>query len=108
MALFAIGALIFSTASSMNTVIVGRFFQGPDASGLDVLEDILVADITNLKERPKYLGILAVPIATGSVIGPIIGGLFSQFVNWRWIGWVNLLRRHRLCSRLLLPLPEAY
>ncbi|KAJ8104534.1 hypothetical protein ONZ43_g7802 [Nemania bipapillata] len=46
--------------------------------------------MTTLRERPLYLGILAIPTAAGSVLGPTIGGLFSNFVTWRWIGWVNL------------------
>lgn len=43
--------------------------------------------MTNLKERPLYLAIMALPIALGSIIGPIIGALLCQFVTWRWLGW---------------------
>jgi hypothetical protein len=46
--------------------------------------------VTTLKERPLYLGLQGIPIASGFVLGPIIGSLFSEFVSWRWIGWINL------------------
>lgn len=88
--LFAVGSVVFATAQSMVVVILGRVLQGLGGGGLDVLQEIIVADITSLKERPLYLGLLAIPMAIGTILGPIAGALFSQFVSWRWIGWVNL------------------
>lgn len=74
----------------MATIIVGRVLQGLGGGGLDVLGEIIVADMTTLQERPLYLGLKALPIAIGSILGPTVGALFSSFVSWRWIGWVNL------------------
>lgn len=90
MVLFAVGAIIFATAHTMVVLIIGRLIQGLGAGGLDVLEEIILADITSLKERPLYLGIISIPIVIGSVLGPIVGALFTEFVDWRWIGWINL------------------
>lgn len=74
----------------MPVLIVGRILQGLGGGGLDVLSEIILADITSLKERPLYLGLYALPMAGGGVCGPIIGAAFSEFVGWRWIGWINL------------------
>ncbi|KAI9654501.1 MAG: hypothetical protein M1821_006591 [Bathelium mastoideum] len=90
MLFFAVGSTVFATAKSINVLIGGRFLQGLGAGGLDVLEEIILADITSLKERPLYLGFLAMPIATGTIMGPIVGAIFSEYVDWRWIGWINL------------------
>ncbi|KAI0400471.1 major facilitator superfamily domain-containing protein [Xylaria palmicola] len=90
MALFVIGTITFATAQTMSILVVGRLIQGLGAGGLDVLEEIILADITTLKERPLYLGLLAIAIALGTITGPIIGALFSDLVDWRWIGWINL------------------
>ncbi|KAF3025656.1 hypothetical protein E8E14_013566 [Neopestalotiopsis sp. 37M] len=90
MILFMIGAVVFATADSMIVLIIGRLIQGLGAGGLDVLEEIILADITTLRERPKYIGLLAVFIAVGTVSGPILGAVFSEFADWRWIGWINL------------------
>ncbi|KAI0172153.1 MFS general substrate transporter [Hypoxylon sp. FL1284] len=88
--LFTAGALIFSFAPNMAAIIAGRIIQGLGGGGLDVLGEIIVSDMTTLKERPLYLGIMALPIAIGSIIGPTIGAVFSDEVTWRWIGWLNL------------------
>lgn len=74
----------------MPILIVGRILQGLGGGGLDVLSEIILTDITSLKERPLYLGLYALPMAGGGVCGPIIGAAFSEFVDWRWIGWINL------------------
>lgn len=88
--LFFVGSLIFALAPSMGVVIVGRTIQGLGGSGLDALNEIITADMTTLKERPLYLGLMAIPNAAGAILGPIIGALLSQYVSWRWIGWINL------------------
>ncbi|KAH8653760.1 major facilitator superfamily domain-containing protein [Xylariales sp. PMI_506] len=87
---FFVGSIVFSVAQSMTVVIVGRLLQGLGGGGLDVLNEVIICDITTLKERPFWLGLFAIPMATGSILGPIIGALFSEYVNWRWIGWINL------------------
>lgn len=74
----------------MPVLIMGRILQGLGGGGLDVLSEIILADITSLKERPLFLGLYALPMAGGGVCGPIIGAAFSEFVDWRWIGWINL------------------
>lgn len=52
---------------------------------------VILADMTTLEERSKYLGLMAIPSAIGNIMGPVIGALFSTYVIWRWIGWINLL-----------------
>ncbi|OTA98222.1 hypothetical protein M426DRAFT_17621 [Hypoxylon sp. CI-4A] len=88
--LFTAGSLSFSLAQNMAAIIAGRIVQGLGGGGLDVLGEIIVSDMTTLKERPLYLGIMALPIAIGSILGPTIGALFSDYVTWRWIGWIAL------------------
>ncbi|GAM37298.1 hypothetical protein TCE0_023r07110 [Talaromyces pinophilus] len=88
--LFTIGSIIFAVAHSMSILILGRIIQGLGGGGLDVLNEIIIADITTLKERPLYLGLMSVPMAIGSALGPILGAAFSEYATWRWIGWINL------------------
>lgn len=41
-------------------------------------------------ECPSYIGMMAIPIAAGIIIKPIIGATFAMEMNWRWIGWLNM------------------
>lgn len=83
--LFAVGSVVFAVAQSMAIVILGRVLQGLGGSGLDVLNEVIVADITTLKERPLYIGLLSISMAVGSILGPVLGAVFSEYVDWRWI-----------------------
>jgi hypothetical protein len=87
---FLAGSLTFALAQTMETVIAGRLLQGLGGGGLNVLCDIVVADMTTLQERSLYYGLQAIPIAIGTILGPTVGALFSTYASWRWIGWVNL------------------
>lgn len=87
---FGLGAIVFGAAKNMTVLIIGRAFQGIGGGGLEALVEIILTDITTLKERPLWLGLLGFAWAAGSVSGPIVGGAFSQYVTWRWIAWINL------------------
>jgi MFS family permease len=89
--LFGIGCIIFATATDMNIIVAGRLIKGLGAGGLDVLQTIILCDITTLKERPRWLGVMSMANAVGAVTGPFIGGVFAEQVGWPWLGWINLI-----------------
>jgi hypothetical protein len=90
MAFFSIGSLIVGFSNNAASLIAGRTIQGIGAGGIDALTEIILTDITTLQERPKYLGLLGLVWGSGSVIGPFMGGVFAQYLNWRWIAWINV------------------
>ncbi|PYI00606.1 major facilitator superfamily protein [Aspergillus sclerotiicarbonarius CBS 121057] len=90
MLLFFVGSIVFAVAKNMNTLIVGRVLQGFGGGGIDVLAEVILADMTTLQERSKYLGLMAIPTSIGIIIGPCVGALFATYASWRWIGWINL------------------
>ncbi|RDW58844.1 hypothetical protein BP6252_13320 [Coleophoma cylindrospora] len=89
--LFGIGSIVFATAKDMNVLVVGRLIIGLGAGGVDVLQTIILCDITTLKERPRWLGVMSMANAVGAVTGPFIGGVFAEQVGWPWLGWINLI-----------------
>lgn len=89
-ALFTIGLIIFGTAKSPTTVILGRTIQGVGGGGLEVLSEVILTDITTLKERPLYLGIMSLFWAGAAVAGPPIGGALAEYLSWRWLAWILL------------------
>ncbi|KAI1138457.1 major facilitator superfamily domain-containing protein [Hypoxylon sp. FL0543] len=90
MVFFGAGSIAFALARDMATLIAGRALQGFGGGGIDVLAEIILADITTLEERSLWLGLMGIPIAVGNIMGPIISALFTSYVTWRWLGWLNL------------------
>jgi EmrB/QacA subfamily drug resistance transporter len=88
--LFEIGSLICGVAPSMNVLIFGRAFQGVGASGIFISILTILAQITKLEQRPLLFGSFGGVFALASVIGPLLGGAFTDKVSWRWCFYINL------------------
>lgn len=76
---FGIGSIVFTVAHSMVVLIVGRILQGLGRGGLDILSEVIVADLTTLQERAVYIGLLSLLMAAGCIAGPILGIMFSEY-----------------------------
>ncbi|KAL9596022.1 MAG: hypothetical protein Q9219_006073 [cf. Caloplaca sp. 3 TL-2023] len=88
--LFAGSSVVCALASSIEMLIVGRSFQGTAGGGLLQLVNIVISDIFSMRERSLYLGLCEFIWALAGGIGPILGGVLTELVSWRWIFWVNL------------------
>ncbi|CCT75494.1 related to putative multidrug transporter [Fusarium fujikuroi IMI 58289] len=91
--LFFIGSVTFAVAQKMKTIIVGRVLQGFGGGGIDVLIQVILADMTTLEERSKYLGLMGIPNAVGNILGPSVGALFSTWAGslFPWAAWETLV-----------------
>ncbi|EJU00069.1 MFS general substrate transporter [Dacryopinax primogenitus] len=88
--LFEIGSLICGVAPTVNVLIFGRAFAGVGAAGIFVAVLSIIAQITHISKRPLLFGSFAGVFALASVVGPLLGGAFSDHVTWRWCFYINL------------------
>ncbi|KAL4974122.1 major facilitator superfamily domain-containing protein [Aspergillus desertorum] len=89
LAFFFIGSLVAGIANDFTQILVGRCLQGVGGGGIAVLSEVVVTDLVPLRLRGNYYGILSAMYSLGSVLGPILGGGFSENVTWRWIFYIN-------------------
>ncbi|TGO20738.1 hypothetical protein BPAE_0269g00080 [Botrytis paeoniae] len=88
--LFSVGTILCSAAKNIELLLIGRCIQGIGGGGLVSLTYVLLADMVTLRERGKWMSIISLQWAIGSVIAPVIGGAFAEKVTWRWIFWLNI------------------
>jgi len=86
-----VGASALAGASeSMTWLILSRAIQGLGGGGLTVTATAMIADIIPLRERGKYQGALGAVFGVTTVIGPFLGGVFTDHLSWRWVFYVNV------------------
>lgn len=88
--LFLLGSILAGVAWNMTALIVFRVVQGLGAGAAAPMAMTIIGDLYTVEERALVQGYLASVWAVASVVGPALGGVFSQFVSWRWIFFVNI------------------
>src|SRR5947209_4571436 len=77
-------------ARDMAELIAYRGVQGLGAGGLMALAQTTIGDLISPRQRGRYQGLFTGVFAVGSVAGPLLGGVLTDALSWRWIFYVNL------------------
>merc|ERR1712000_244530 len=88
--IFEIGSAVCGAAPNSVGFIWGRAVAGLGAGGLFNGAMILMMYASPLEKRPTYMGLLGAVFGVASVAGPLLGGVFTTSVTWRWCFYINL------------------
>ncbi|KAI0912697.1 putative MFS transporter [Ustulina deusta] len=88
--IFELGSLIAALSPNSTSLIVGRAIQGAGGAGVTGGCYTLLFFTTRPQHLPILVGLSSSVWSVSSVLGPVLGGFFTQYVTWRWCFWVNL------------------
>ncbi|KAJ0365393.1 hypothetical protein COL26b_012073 [Colletotrichum chrysophilum] len=90
LSLFTLGSGLCGGSTSLPMLIAARLIQGFGGGGLFVMTNTIIADLTPLRDRMKYVSLVMIFFTLGSFLGPIIGGAIVDNTTWRWVFYINL------------------
>jgi EmrB/QacA subfamily drug resistance transporter len=88
--IFLAGSVLCGFAGSMLALLIFRGVQGIGAAAITSIAFAVPADLFAPAERALYQGLFGTVFAAASIIGPILGGILTDEVGWRWVFFINL------------------
>jgi EmrB/QacA subfamily drug resistance transporter len=88
--IFIAGSVACALAPNMPALIASRALQGIGGGGILPIAHTIIGDMVSPRERPRYQSYTSIMFLVASVIGPVVGGVFTDYVHWTMIFWINL------------------
>lgn len=87
---FLAASLVCGFAPDLGWLIAARVLQGLGSAGLQLMSQTIIARVTSPRQRPRYMAIIGAAFPVAIVVGPVVGGLITDFWGWSWVFWINL------------------
>jgi EmrB/QacA subfamily drug resistance transporter len=88
--IFIAGSMLCGLAPNLPALVAFRGLQGIGAGGLISMAFAIMGDVIPPRERGRYTGYLGSVFAVTSIAGPLLGGLLTDHLSWRWVFYVNV------------------
>ncbi|KAK3947279.1 major facilitator superfamily domain-containing protein [Pseudoneurospora amorphoporcata] len=94
-------------SKNLTSLLVLRMLQSAGSSTTVALCQATLADITTSAERGHYIGITSIPTVLAPSLGPVLGGVLTNYLGWRWIFWLLTIMASVNLLAMIMFFPET-
>ncbi len=87
---FLAGSVLAGLSQSMLELILFRAIQGLGGGGLLIGAQAIIGDVVSPRDRGRYMGLFGAVFGVATVLGPLLGGIFVEYLSWRWVFYINI------------------
>src|SRR5215467_627887 len=87
---FVLGSVACALAPTMGALVLARALQGLGGGGILPLAQTVIADLLAPRERPLVMAYTSAMFMAASILGPVLGGILTDWLHWSLIFWINL------------------
>ncbi|KQR26041.1 MDR family MFS transporter [Microbacterium sp. Leaf151] len=103
---FLVASLLCGFAPDLGWLIAARVLQGLGSAGIQLMSQTIIARVTSPRQRPRYMAIIGAAFPVAIVVGPVVGGLITDYWGWSWVFWINIPVGLVALSLALIALPR--
>ena len=82
--------MLCAIAPNILTLILARLLQGIGGGGIMPVVQTIIADVIRPRERGEYQAYFSAVWLAAGIGGPLLGGMFTEYLHWSVIFWINL------------------
>lgn len=90
LALFTLGSMLCGAAENFPMLVAMRVLQGLGGAMMTPVGRLILLRSFPRSELMTAMTYMTLPAIIGPVIGPLLGGVITTYLSWRWIFYVNL------------------
>lgn len=87
---FTVASMLCGIAQSIEEIVAFRIVQGMFGAALVPLSQTIMLNIYPIEQRSWAMSLWGMGVMIGPIMGPVLGGLLTEYYSWRWIFFINV------------------
>ncbi|MBK3331719.1 DHA2 family efflux MFS transporter permease subunit [Persephonella atlantica] len=89
-ALFTVSSFACGMSESLESMVAARVFQGMGEAFIMATAQAILFSVYPPEKKGLAMGIFGLGVSFAPSLGPTLGGYITEYINWRWVFFINI------------------